>query len=150
MRTILGAACAFVMIATPTLSAADAPGWHYAYENGVAQATARDERGKTIATMSCRPPTGDIILQDYTLGRYGRNARTATVAIGTMSVNIPATVERVGRDRVLSIRLPQRPPILAGVQEQDRVTVSVNGHSATYSAGSGVQMKDVAFACWGG
>ncbi|HVY86252.1 MAG TPA: hypothetical protein VG943_14045 [Caulobacterales bacterium] len=149
MRTVLAAACGLVMLAAPGVSAADAPGWHYAYENGVAMATARDEHGKVTATMSCQPPTGDIIVQDYTLGRFGRDARTASIGIGNMTVNIPATVERVGRDRVLSIRLPQRPPILAGVQPTDHVTVSVNGHTATYSNGSGMQMKDIAFACWG-
>ncbi|MES1201564.1 MAG: hypothetical protein ABUS57_08965 [Pseudomonadota bacterium] len=154
MRTVLAAACAFVMISAPGVSVADAPGWHYEYTNGVASATTRDERGKTLASISCAPPTGDIILRDYTLGRYAnqRNgaANTASVGIGQNSVNVPATVERIGRDRVLAIRLPQRPPILAGVQERDAITVSVAGHSATYSPGSGPQMRDIAYACWGG
>ena len=35
-------------------------GWSYAYIEGVATATERDDRGRVTATLTCRPPTGDI------------------------------------------------------------------------------------------
>ncbi|MES1197301.1 MAG: hypothetical protein ABUL55_01635 [Pseudomonadota bacterium] len=149
MRQALAAAFAFVTLATPTISAADAPGWTYAYDNGVATATQRDDRGKVIATMTCRPPDGDIIFSDYTLARFARRANSAAIGVGNLTVTIPASVQRAGRDQVLTIHLPQRPPILAGVQPTDHITVTVAGHSQTYGDGSGVQMKDLAYACWG-
>jgi len=149
MRTAVAAAFAFVTMATPAVCAADAPGWTYSYDNGVATATQHDDRGKVTATMTCRPPDGDIIFSDYTLGRVARRANQASIGVGNMSVTIPASVQRVGRDQVLTIHLPQRPPILAGVQPTDHITVTVAGRSQTYGDGSGVQMKDLAYACWG-
>ena len=149
MRHALAAAFVFVTLAAPAISAADAPGWTYAYENGVAAATQRDDHGKVTATMTCRPPDGDIVFSDYTLGRAARRANQASIGIGNLTVTIPASVQRVGRDQVLTIHLPQRPPILAGVQPSDHVTVTVAGRSQTYGDGSGVQMKDLAYACWG-
>jgi hypothetical protein len=51
---------------------ADEAGWTYAYAGGVATATQRDDRGRVTATLTCRPPSGDIIITDYTLARDRR------------------------------------------------------------------------------
>jgi hypothetical protein len=134
--------------AAPNATAQTA-GFTYAYANGVATATERDDRGRVTATIACRPPTGDIVLSDYTLVRQARRARTASVRVGNLSVEVPMRLEGRGRDRAVVINLPQRPPILAAVQPTDRLTVTVNGESRTLAAGSAAQMKDVAFACWG-
>ena len=65
-------------------------GWTYAYTDGVATATERDERGRVTATMTCRPPTGDIVLTDFTLARAARRATHFGVRIGAMSVTCRA------------------------------------------------------------
>ena len=108
----------------------------------------RDDRGRTTVTLACRPPTGDLITTDYTFGRAARNVRTAAVRIGNLTVNVPATVEGRGRNVRVVVNLPQRPPVLAGVQQVDALEVSVNHTAHTFPAG-GMQMKDVAYACWG-
>jgi hypothetical protein len=135
-------------LAAPGVSAAD-EGWSYAYTEGVATATQTDDRGRVTATFTCRPPEGAIIVSDYRLASRGRRATTSAVRIGNMSVNVPSRVEGRGRNARLVIDLPQRPPILAGVQQTDRVSVTVNNETHTYLAGSAMRMKEVAYACWG-
>jgi|CXWL01.1.fsa_nt_gi hypothetical protein len=149
MRTLVAAIALCATLSAPSAFAQQSPGWSYAYADGVATATQRDDRGRTTATFACRPPTGDIVLTDFTFGRAARRVTTAAVRIGNLSVNVPATVEGRGRNAKVVVNLPQRPPILAGVQEQDVVAVTVNGQTNTYLRGSAMQMKDVAYACWG-
>lgn len=150
MRLLAAAAIAISALALPSMSAAQqGPGWNYAYVDGVATATQRDDRGRTTATLTCRPPEGDIVLTDFGFGRNARRVTTAAVAIGNLTINVPATSEGRGRNARVVVNLPQRPPILAGVQPQDRLSITVNGQTNTYLAGSAVQMKDVAYACWG-
>lgn len=147
MRKILAVGCALFMLAGP--AAAQSPGLTYAYEQGVATVTQRNEDGDITATLTCRPPDGDIIITDYSFGRAGRRATSAAVRVGNLSVTIPATAERVNRKHVVTIRLPQRPPMLAGVQQSDVIAVTVNNQTHTYRAGSAMQLKDLAYACWG-
>jgi hypothetical protein len=137
-------------LAAPGVSPAQSSGWTYAYTNGVALATERGEDGRISATLECRPPTGDIIIRDYTLARAGRRASTSAVRIGAMQVNVPSSVEGRGRERALVINLPQRPPILAAVQPTDRLSVTVGNETHTFREGGPAKMREVAYACWGG
>ncbi|MEJ0060392.1 MAG: hypothetical protein WDM79_12825 [Terricaulis sp.] len=138
------------MMTAPSAAYAQAPGWSYAYTNGVVTATQRNEEGNTTATLTCAPPTGDIIITDYTFGRAGRRATQATVSVGPFSVTVPAAEEQLSRRvKVITVHLPQRPPILAAVQPTDRLTVVVNNVTHTYLPGSATQLKDVAYGCWG-
>lgn len=150
MRMQIAAALCIATLATPSLSAAQNQStWTTSYTNGVVTATETDSHGRITAMIQCRPPTGDIILSDFTLAGDGRRARTSGVGIGNMTVNVPSHVERNGRQDALTINLPQRPPILAGVQPTDHITVTVNNRSHTLSDGSAVKMKEVAYGCWG-
>lgn len=150
MRKMLAACVCALALAAPSVAISqERDSITYAYVEGVATATQRDDDGRVTATMTCRPPTGDIVISDFTLARSARRATIATVGVGAMSVNVPMTLEGRGRNRAVTINLPQRPPILAGVQPTDRVTVTVNGQTHTYLAGSANRMKEVAFACWG-
>lgn len=146
-------AALFVCVAVASVpavsSAQNQEGWSYAYTDGVATATQRDDRGRITATFTCRPPTGDIVITDYTFGRAARNVSTASVRLGNLAVNIPATVEGRGRNARVLINLPQRPPILAGAQESDVVTVTVNNEERVYQRGSATRLREVAYACWG-
>ncbi|MEZ5958624.1 MAG: hypothetical protein R3C27_15585 [Hyphomonadaceae bacterium] len=150
-KLLVGVVCA-AAIAVPSVSPAQQQeGWSYAYVEGVATATQRDNRGRTTATLTCRPPTGDIVLTDYTLPaqRRTRGATQASVRIGVMAVNVPMTFEGRGRNRTVVINLPQRPPILAAVQPNDRLSVTVNNETVTYMDGGPARMREVAYACWG-
>lgn len=148
MRKLLaGMACALTL-AVPA-AAQDREGWTYQFANGVATATQTGENGRVTATMTCQPPTGDIILTDYTLARAARRATVATVRIGALAVNVPMRVEGRGRNRTVVINLPQRPPILAGVQPTDRLSVTINDQTHTYLDGGPAKMREVAWACWG-
>lgn len=150
MRKLTAALACLAMLAVPSLGAAqEQEGWTYAYAEGVATATQRDDRGRVTATFTCRPPTGDIIITDYSFGRAARNVSTAAVRLGNLTVNIPATVEGRGRNARVLINLPQRPPILAGAQETDVVTVTVNNQERVYQRGSATRLREVAYACWG-
>lgn len=149
MRKLFVCALAVAMAAAGSSTAQEMGIWTYAYTDGVATATQSDERGRVTATLTCRPPDGDIIVTDYTLARAARRATTAAVRIGNMSVNVPMTLEGRGRNRTVVIRLPQRPPILAAVQPSDRLSVTVNDETRTYVSGSATRMKEVAYACWG-
>jgi len=150
MRKLLVGMVSVLMLAAPTVCPAqEREGWSYAYVEGVATATQRDERGRVTATLTCRPPTGDIVVTDYTLARNARGAETAAVRIGSMSVNVPMSLEGRGRNRSVVINLPQRPPILAAVQPNDRLSVTVNNETHTYMDGGPQRMKEVAYACWG-
>lgn len=140
--------CALVM-ALPGAAPAQQSGWTYAYTDGVATATERDSNGRVTATLTCRPPTGDIVITDYSLARAGRRANTAAVRIGALSVNVPASVQGRGRERALVINLPQRPPILAAVQPNDQLSVTVNNQTHTFRDGGPDKMKEVAYGCWG-
>ncbi|MGE0743503.1 MAG: hypothetical protein AB7O98_19385 [Hyphomonadaceae bacterium] len=152
MRKLLAACVCAVALAVPSISPAQQrQGWTYSYTDGVATATQMGERNRVTVTLTCRPPDGDIIITDYTLAS-SRDARRATVAgvrIGNLSVNVPMTVEGRGRNSYIVIHLPQRPPILAGVQPTDQLSVTVAGQTATYAGHSAMQLKDIAFACWG-
>jgi hypothetical protein len=148
MRNLIAAGVLGLAMAASGTASAQSGGWTYAYANGEARATERDDRGRVTATIACRPPTGDIVLSDFTLAGSARRARTARVGIGNLTIEVPMRLEGRGRNRAVVINLPQRPPILAGVQPTDRVTITVNGEARTLGAGSATQMKDVAYACW--
>lgn len=152
MRKPLAACVCALTLAAPGLSPAQTrEGWTYSFDGGVATATQHDDRSRVAVTLACQPPQGDIVITDYTLAsvRSVRSANVAGVRIGNMSVNVPMAVEGRGRNRTVVIRLPQRPPILAGVQPTDRLSVTVAGETRTYGGASAMQMKDIAFACWG-
>ncbi len=104
MRKLLAGCVLALALAAPAW-AQERGSWSYAYVDGVATATQRDDDGRVTATLTCRPPTGDIIIHDYTLARHGRSARTSSVRIGAMAVNVPSSVEGRGRDRALVINL---------------------------------------------
>lgn len=150
-KLLVGVVCAAVLAVPSVSPAQQQEGWTYAYVEGVATATQRDNRGRTTATLTCRPPTGDIVLTDYTLAsqRRTRGATQASVRIGVMAVNVPMTFEGRGRNRSVVINLPQRPPILAAVQPNDRLSVTVNNETVTYMDGGPARMREVAYACWG-
>jgi len=149
MRKLLAAVVCTVALVAPSAAPAQQSGWQYAYVDGVATATQRDERGRVTATLTCRPPTGDIVVTDYTLGRAARRATQSAVRIGAMTVNVPSSVQGRGRNAALVINLPQRPPILAAVQPTDRLSVTVNNETHTYLEGGPQRMREVAYACWG-
>jgi hypothetical protein len=150
MRKLLAASICAVALAAPAVAPAqEREGWTYAYVEGVATATQRDDRGRVTATLTCRPPEGDIVITDYTLARSARRAGTAAVRIGVMQVNVPMTIEGRGRNGRVVINLPQRPPILAAVQPTDRLSVTVNDETHTYLEGGPAKMREVAYACWG-
>jgi hypothetical protein len=150
MRKLMAACvCAAALAAPAVAPAQEQNGWTYAYVDGVATATQRDDRGRVTATLTCRPPEGDIIIHDYTLVRRARGADTAAVRIGAMQVNVPMSLDGRGRERAVVINLPQRPPILAAVQPTDRLSVTVNNETHTYLEGGPQKMKEVAYACWG-
>ena len=150
MRNLVAACGGILALAACGTSQAREPaGWSYAYADGVATATERDERGRVTATLACRPPSGDIVLSDFALARHGRRAATSSVRIGEMSVDVPSRVEGNGRNRALVINLPQRPPILAAIQPADSLSVMVNNQTHTFREGGPQRLKDIAFACWG-
>jgi len=149
MRKLLAACVCVVAFAAPGVAPAQQEGWTYAYVDGVATATQRNDDGDVTATLTCRPPTGDIVITDYTLGRRARGQNTAAVRIGAMSVNVPMTLEGRGRNARVLINLPQRPPILAAVQPTDRLSVTVGQETHTYLDGGPARMREVAWACWG-
>ena len=149
MGKVLAACVCFAALAGAGVSSAQQGGWTYAYTNGVATATERGEDGRVTATLTCRPPEGNIVITDYTLGREGRGATTSAVRIGALTVNVPSSVQGRGRERALVINLPQRPPILAAVQPTDRLSVTVNDETHTFREGGPAKMREVAWACWG-
>lgn len=150
MRKLLAACvCALTLAAPAVAPAQQREGWTYAYVDGVATATQRNDDGRVTATLTCRPPTGDIVIHDYTLVRRGRGSNTAAVRIGAMQVNVPMSIEGRGRERAVVINLPQRPPILAAVQPTDQLSVTVGRETHTYMDGGPARMREVAYACWG-
>ena len=150
MRLTIAAALSVLALAAPSLAGAQAvDGWSYAYSGGVATAVQADNHDHTTVSLSCAPPTGEIIIADYSF-RNTRRVTMAAVKIGAgIQVNIPATVEGRGRDQHVAVHLPQRPPILAGVQPHDQLTVTVNNETHSYTGDSGVQLRNIAYACWG-
>ena len=62
---------------------------------------------------------------------------------------MPSRVEGRGRNRALTINLPQRPPILAAVQPTDQLSVTVNNQTAHAQRRRPAKMREVAYACWG-
>jgi hypothetical protein len=137
------------LMAPGAVLAQNTAGWTSDYTDGVVTATERDDHGRVTATITCRPPDGVMVLSDFTLANAGRRAQRADVKIGNLSVNIPSRVEGRGRDQALRIDLPQRPPILAAVQPNDHITITVNRQTRELSDGSAVKMKEVAYGCWG-
>jgi hypothetical protein len=150
MRKLLAAGVVVLTLAIPGMAPAQQQqGWSYDYIDGVATATERDNHGRVTATLTCRPPTGDIVISDFTLVRPGQRARTSAVRVGAMQVNVPSRVEGRGRNAALTINLPQRPPILAAVQPTDQLSITVGNQTRTFQDGGPQKMKEVAYACWG-
>src|SRR5262245_7741424 len=111
MRKLLAVFVCAAALAVPAAAPAQTrSGWSYAYVDGVATATQTGERGRPAVTLTCRPPDGDIVITDYTLGteRSSRRAERADVRVGNLSVNIPMTLEGRGRNATVVIHLPQR------------------------------------------
>ena len=152
MRTVAALACAMALAAPGAAFSQDATAssWTSEYTDGVVTATEHDSHGRVTATITCRPPDGVMVLTDYTLVNAGRRAQRADVKIGNLTVNIPSRVDGRGRDQALRIDLPQRPPILAGVQPTDHITITVNRQTRELSDGSATKMQEVAYGCWGG
>ena len=111
MRKLLAAAACVLTLAVPSVSSAQQAGWQYAYVDGVATATQRDDRGRVTATLTCRPPTGDIVITDYTLARAGRRQTHAAVRIGAMSINVPMQTAGRGRNAAVTINLAEVPEL---------------------------------------
>ena len=150
MRLGFAAAFACVLALAGPSAAQTAPGWTYGYADGAATAT-RTEDGRVTATISCRPPDGQLVVTDHTFARAARGVRTVQIRIGQgLAISVPATSEGRGRNARVIVNLPQRPPILAGVQPQDELAITVSNVTHTYGRGSGVQMEQVAYACWSG
>jgi len=149
MRKLLAASVVVLTLAAPGVAPAQQSAWTYEYTNGIATATEHDDHNRVTATITCAPPTGDIIITDYTLARAAQRARTSAVRIGAMQVNVPSRVEGRGRQAALMINLPQRPPILAAVQPTDQLSVTVGNQTRTFSEGGPQKMKEVAYGCWG-
>ncbi len=150
MRKFLAAClCALALGAPGSSPAQTQAGWTYAYADGIATATERDQRGRVTVTLTCRPPGGDIVVSDFTLVRHVRRATISAVRIGAISVNVPSRLEGRGRNRALVINLPQRPPILAAVQPTDQLSVTINNQTHTFLEGGPQKMREVAWACWG-
>lgn len=144
MRHALAAA---ILLSLALPATAQSSNWTFQYLNGVSTAATTDDRGRPSATFTCRPPTGDLIITEYTLGR--RRADRAEVRVGTMSITVPARIERQGRDRMLVIPLPQAPPILAAALDpQAAVTITADGRNRTLPEGAGAKLREVAYACW--
>ncbi len=145
MRIILAAACLLALAGT---AAAQSNNWTYRYDAaaGLAVAQSRDG-GDLSATFTCRPPDGQLVITDYTLGR--RRVSEAQVRVGDITITVPARQERADGKRVLVISLPQAPPILAGaLQPTAAMSITAGGRSHTLQEGAGTRLREVAYNCW--
>jgi len=145
VRIILAAACLLAFAGT---AAAQSNNWTYRYDASAGLATAQSRDGGNLsATFTCRPPDGQLVITDYTLGR--RRVNQAQVRVGDMTITVPARQDRVGRDRVLVISLPQAPPILASaLSPSAAMSITAGGRSHTLQEGAGTRLRDVAYNCW--
>lgn len=145
MRIFLAAACLIALAAT---ASAQSGNWTYRYDAALGHALAQSrEDGDLAATFHCRPPNGDLVITDYTLGR--RRVDQAQVRVGDISITVPARTDRVDGERALIISLPQAPPILAGaLHPTAAMTVTAGGRSHTLAQGAGQKLREVAYNCW--
>ena len=134
--------------AAPALADSAPATWTFSYDSsaGLATAVQTEAHGDVSTTFTCRPPNGDLTINDFELGR--RRADTATVRIGEMTINVAARSDRVNGQRALIIPMPQSPPVLAAVTADAPMIVSVGGYSHTLARGAGQKLRDVAYACW--
>lgn len=145
MRIFLAAACLIALAAT---ASAQSGAWTYRYDAAVGHALAQSrDGGDLVASFHCRPPNGDLVITDYTLGR--RRVDQAQVRVGDISITVPARTDRVDGERALIISLPQAPPILAGaLHPTAAMTVTAGGRSHTLAQGAGQKLREVAYNCW--
>ena len=143
------AACALISgltAASVPASAQSANGWSYAYTGGEAVATERNGQGEVTAMISCRPPTGELVISSFELRGVGR--KHATIQIGEFRAEADGRVDRVSNgERAFNVRLEQGSPVIAGGRGAE-ITISAGGRSHTFTRGSGRKLSDVAIACW--
>jgi hypothetical protein len=144
------AACALIAgMASASIgpaSAQSANGWSYDYTGGEAVATQRDSSGEVTAMISCRPPTGELVISAFDLRSAGR--KHATVQIGDFRTEADGRVDRASNgERAFQVRLEQGDPVIAGGRGGE-ITITAGGRSQTFLRGSGRKIGDVAIACW--
>lgn len=145
MRTFLAAACLLALAGT---AAAQSNNWTFRYDAAAGLAIAQSRAGGDLdATFTCRPPDGELVITDYTLGR--RRVNEAQVRVGEISITVPARTDRVDGQRALIISLPQAPPILAGaLHPTAAMSITAGGRSHTLQEGAGTRLREVAYNCW--
>ncbi len=142
-RTLAAAAFAAITLAAGPAAA----NWTFGYDTTAGLVTATNMDGDDVAvSFTCRPPSGEILITDYTFGRVRGNQ--AAVRVGDLTINVPARGERVNRRRALVIPLPQSPPVLAAVREGVPMSVAIGGRTHELAAGAGVKLREVAQSCW--
>jgi hypothetical protein len=146
------AACALFASAAASVAPAAAQGsgaWSYAYINNEAVATERDSQGEITTTISCRPPSGELVIASYPLSRAGGGNKDVTITIGDFRMETQGRVQRAGDERALVVRLQQSPPVIAGGRSRTApVVISAGGRSHTLAPGGGQRLSDIAIACW--
>jgi len=142
-RTLAAAAFAALTLAAGPAAA----NWTFGYDTTAGLVTATNMDGNNVAvSFTCRPPTGEILITDYTLGRV--RGTEAAVRVGDLTINVPARAERVNRRRAVVIPLPQSPPVLAAVREGVPMSVGIGGRTHELAPGAGVKLREVAQSCW--
>jgi len=126
--------------------APSAGGWSFDYDaaQSLAIATQREPGGAVTATFTCRAPSGDLTITDYTLPSASR----ATVTVGGFEMQAPARGETVDGRAALVVPLPQSPPALAAVREGVSMMVSAGGRRHALAAGAARHFQLVAQSCW--
>lgn len=142
MRQFIAAAALCALAACATAPSGPAPGgWSYAYDAsaGLATATLVESGGSVAVKFTCRPPSGDLTIQDYTL-RGGE----ATITIGSYSTNADAQ-----SGGPLTLAFPQSPPLLAAAaQPSAQISIRAGGRTHMLADGAGTKLREVANACW--
>lgn len=152
MRHLIAAAALLALSACASAPppAASAGGWTYAYDaaHGQAIATQTEPNGSVSATFSCQPPTGDLVVADYSLARGAGDAQ-ATIRVDTFSITVPARYGSGATGQpALLVPLPQRPPVLAAARAGVPMTIAVGGRSHELAEGAAQKLQEVAYACW--
>jgi len=124
--------------------------WTFAFDAGpgLASATLSGPDGLPTVRVTCRAPSGNLEIQDWTFSRSHQGAANAHFSIGAKNGDYPALVGGDGAGRqALSFAVPARDRILFALPLEAEVSTRSGAFTHYWGAGAASRLNDVLNAC---
>lgn len=121
--------------------------WRFTVEDGLATATLTGASGP-LAVISCQAPRGPVVIADYSFADVRDPAPTARFRLGGVESLAPARISAFNGAQGLVVFIAPSDAVFQTITATAPVSVGIiGGASATWPAGSAMQVNAVLNAC---